>query len=132
MRESLRSSYSLDQPLIASFAEDSDELGDDARHYLDLIASGLRPGQGQVLVLEGRADDAGDKHDSDNTLLALRRANAVARYFIEEHGFVSIRVEPRAYARETKRDGSSIHGVDARLVQPIENEAREEKPDEPK
>lgn len=128
VRESLRSSFSLDQPLVASFAPDSAELSDDSRHYLDLIASTLRPGQGQVLVLEGRADDAGETYDGDNTLLALRRAIAVSEYLIVEHGFVSIRVEPRAYARETKREGSSLHGVDARLVQPIENEPTQDEP----
>lgn len=125
VRESLRSSFSLDQPLVATFAPDSAELGDDAKHYLDLLASSLRPGQGQVLVLEGRADDAAEKHDGDSTLLALRRALAVADYFVREHGFVSIRVEPRAWAREAPREGSSAHGVDARLIQPIENETDE-------
>ena len=122
VKESLRSSFSLDQPLIAAFAPDSADLTDDARHYLDLLATSLRPGQGQVLVLEGHADDAGVRFDSDNTLLALRRAHAVAKYFIEEHGFVSIRVEPRAFARDVTRTGSSARGVDARVVQPIENE----------
>lgn len=124
VKESLRSSFSLDQPLVAAFPEDSADLSDDARHYLDLIASTLRPGQGQVLVLEGHADDAGPRFDDDNTLLALRRAIVVAKYVVEEHGFVSIRVEPRAFARDVPREGSSARGVDARVVQPIENEEK--------
>jgi chemotaxis protein MotB len=125
VKDSLRSSFSLDQPLIATFAADSADLTDDARHYLDLLATSLRPGQGQVLVLEGHADDADKRFDDDNTLLALRRAYAVAQYFIEEHGFVSIRVEPRAFARDVVRAGSSARGVDARVVQPIENEEQQ-------
>lgn len=124
IRESMRSTFSLDQPLVASFAADSAELSDDSKHYLDLLASSLRPGNGQVLVLEGHAEDAGDRYDGDNTLLALRRAIAVADYYTNEHGFVSVRVEPRAWPRETKQHGSSRQGVDARLMQPIENESQ--------
>jgi chemotaxis protein MotB len=121
VKESLRSAYSQDQPLVAAFAPDSALLTDDARHYLDLLAATLRPGQGQVLVLEGHADDAGERHGGDDTLLALRRAIVVAQYFVEEHAFVSVRVEPRAFARDVQRKGSSARGVDARVVQPIES-----------
>lgn len=121
VKESLRSSFSLDQPLVATFAPDSADLNDDARHYLDLIAASLRPGQGQVLVLEGHADDAGERFGEDHALLGLRRARAVAQHFIEEHAFIPIRVEPRAFARDVKREGSSARGVDARVVQPVEN-----------
>lgn len=122
IRDSLRSTFSLDQPLVASFPEDSADLSPDSQHYLDLLASSLRPGSGQVLVLEGHANDAGDRFDGDDTLLALRRAIAVANYFIEEHGFVLVRIEPRAWPRESKRVASSQQGVDARLMQPIEDQ----------
>ena len=117
VRSAMRSSLVSPHPLIARFSETSYELSEDARHYLDLLADSLRPGQGQVLVLEGHADDGDDAYD--NGLLALRRARAVSEYFIEEHGFVSVRVEPRAWPRETKK-GSSSRAVDALLVQPVE------------
>ncbi|MBL8858709.1 MAG: OmpA family protein [Planctomycetes bacterium] len=122
VRQSLRSAWTLEQPLIATFAEDSAELSDDSKHYLDLMASSLRPGQGQVLVLEGHADDAGARFDYDDTLLALRRAVAVAKYFVEELGFITVRVEPRAWPREPERNGTNMRRVDARVVQPIEPE----------
>jgi chemotaxis protein MotB len=122
VRSALRNSYSLDQPLVATFAEDSDVLSEDARHYLDLLSSSLRPGQGQVLVLEGHADDADVNFDGDDALLALRRATAVADYFVKELAFVSVRVEPRAWPRDEKRPGASARGVDAHLIQPVETE----------
>lgn len=122
VRSALRNSYSLDQPLVATFDRDSDVLGDDVRHYLDLLSSSLRPGQGQVLVLEGHANDADVRFDGDNTLLALRRATAVAEYLVKELAFVSVRVEPRAWPVEERRPGASARGVDARLIQPIETE----------
>lgn len=117
IRSSMRSSFMIEQPAVAQFAVESYELGDDGRHYLDLLADSMRPGQGQMLVLEGFATDGGDAYE--NGLLALRRAQAVAQYFIEEHGFVAARVEPRAWPRPTKK-GSGQRAVDARLLQPVE------------
>jgi len=117
VRSSMRSSFMSPQPLVARFTDGSYELSDAAKHYLDLLADSLRPGTGQVLVLEGHADDGDDAYDTG--LLALRRARAVSDYFIEEHGFVSVRVEPRAWPRESKK-GSNSHAVDAILVQPVE------------
>jgi chemotaxis protein MotB len=122
VRSALRNSYSLDQPLIATFDKDSDVLGDEAKHYLDLLSSSLRPGQGQVLVLEGHADDADARFDGDDALLAIRRATAVADYFVKELAFVSVRVEPRAWPRDEHRPGASARGVNAHLIQPVENE----------
>jgi outer membrane protein OmpA-like peptidoglycan-associated protein len=122
VRSSLRNSYSLDQPLVATFDVDSDYLSEDVRHYLDLLSSSLRPGQGQVLVLDGHANDAGDRFNGDNALLALRRATAVSDYLVKELAFVSVRVEPRAWPREERRPGASARGVDSHLIQPIETE----------
>jgi chemotaxis protein MotB len=121
VRSALRNSYALDQPLVATFDKDSADLSDDSKHYLDLLSSSLRPGQGQVLVLEGHAKDADDRFDGDNTLLALKRATAVSNYFVKELAFVSVRVEPRAFPREERRSGASARGVDAHLIQPIES-----------
>jgi chemotaxis protein MotB len=117
VHSALRSSFVMPQPLVARFAETSADLSEDARHYLDMLADSLRPGQGQVLVLEGHADDGDDAYDTG--LLALRRARAVSEYFIEEHGFVSVRVEPRSWPRESKKSSGS-RAVDALLVQPVD------------
>ncbi len=123
VKSALRNSYSLDQPLVAVFDPDSADLSDETKHYLDLLSSSLRPGQGQVLVLDGHANDAGDRFDGDNTLLALMRATAVAEYFVKELAFVSVRVEARTWPRDERGTGSTAHGVDAHLIQPIESPA---------
>jgi hypothetical protein len=123
VKSALRNSYSLDQPLVAVFDKDSADLSDEAKHYLDLLSSSLRPGQGQVLVLEGHANDADDRFEGDNMLLALMRATAVADYFVKDLSFVSVRVEPRTWARDERAPGSSARGVDAHLIQPIESAA---------
>ena len=123
VKSALRNSFSLDQPLVAVFDKDSADLSDEAKHYLDLLSSSLRPGQGQVLVLEGHANDAEDRFDGDNTYLALMRATAVADYFVKELAFVSVRVEARAWPRDERASGSTAHGVDAHLIQPIESPA---------
>ena len=50
--------------------------------------------------------------------LAFRRALAVRRYLIEEHGFRRERVESRAWLEEIATDTTVSRGVDARLVTP--------------
>lgn len=123
VKTSLRPYAELDQPLIAVFSEDSARLDDSARRYLDLLADTLRPGRGQLLVLEGHADDAAAEFARDNAWLASARAQAVKTYLLEEHGFIPQRVEARAWAVEATSIATGARGVDARLVQPAKTEA---------
>ena len=122
VKTALRPYAELDQPLVAVFAEDSAKLDDAARRYLDLLADTLRPGRGQLLVLEGHADDAGSEFARDNAWLATARAQAVKVYLLEEHGFIPQRVEARAWAVEVESIATGSRGVDARLVQPEKKE----------
>ena len=110
LETALRPYNALPQPSIARFRSDSAELDDGARKYLDLIAESLRPGFGQVLILEGHARDP---------VLAFRRASAVRDYLISTHTFVTQRVEARAWSREPRFAGQLPPAVDARLIQPI-------------
>jgi chemotaxis protein MotB len=121
IHDAMKPSFSLGQPLVAKFSAGSAELTEAAQNYLDMLAETLRPGHGQVLVLEGHANDAGEEFSNDDAELAWRRAAVVANYLVKEHGFSTVRVEPRAWAREEAAHGSSMRGVDARLVQPSDS-----------
>lgn len=124
IKRSLRAYNELRQPFLAVFDEDSAVLDDAGRSYLEALAETLRPGHGQILVLEGHADDAGNNFRHDNAWLAATRAQAVKSYLCEELGFVTTRVEARAPAIETEKPeaGRPEKGrrVDARLMQPVE------------
>jgi chemotaxis protein MotB len=120
IKDSLRPYAAMNQPMVASFAAGSAELSPTARRYLDLLAETLRPGLGQVLVLEGHANDAAEAFANDDGWLAAERAQAVKVYLLEEHSFVPTRVEARAWPLELKPIGSSFSSVDARLIQPID------------
>lgn len=106
----LRPYSALPQPSIARFEAGAAELDARARKYLDLVAESLRPGFGQLLILEGHARERE---------LAFRRAAAVRDYLIREHTFVDQRVEARAWAREPDFSGPPPDAVDARLIQPV-------------
>jgi len=110
----------LTQPMVASFEPDSAVLTPASRAYLDRLADTLRPGQGQVLILEGHARDAGAAHANDDQWLAFRRAQTVAQWLIEEHGFRAARVEARAWLREIDPSEAATRSVDARLITPEE------------
>jgi outer membrane protein OmpA-like peptidoglycan-associated protein len=107
------------QPLVARFDSDSAELTATAKTYLDAVAETLRPGYGQLLLLEGRALDAGPRFRNSNAWLAVARSQAVKRYLVEQHGFVPQRLEARAWATEDPSDPSERRCVDARLVEPL-------------
>jgi chemotaxis protein MotB len=115
--ESLAPHDEIHQPTIAAFDEDSDWLDETARRYLDRIAPTLRPEYGQLLVLEGHADDAGERFASDDRWLALMRANAVRDYLIGSHDFPAHRVEARAWFMEIEETPTK-RSVDARLLTP--------------
>jgi chemotaxis protein MotB len=114
--EGLRPHDELNQPTVATFPESSDELPDASTEYLDILAPTLRPGPGQVLILEGHASD-GDP-GVDARLLAYRRAVRVRRHLVDEHGFRPDRVEARAWYAEIDGPGIGTRGVDARLITP--------------
>ena len=120
VKQSLRPYSEMKQPYVALFEADSAELGEQARGYLDSLAETLRPGHGQILVLEGHANDAGKSFRNDNAWLAGARAQAVKEYLTGEHGFVTTRVEARAPALEAASAGDGARRVDARLMQPAE------------
>ena len=118
LKSSLKPFAEMRQPLIARFATDSAELTSQAKTYLDAIAETLRPGYGQLLLLEGHALDAGARYQRSNAWLAVARSQAVKHYLVEKHGFVPQRLEARAWATENQADPSDHSCVDARLVEP--------------
>lgn len=108
---------SLLQPAVALFALGSIDLDASAQRYLDMLAPTLRPGAGQVLVLEGHAR-AAEPSPMSRIELAQRRAQAVKDYLIERHGFRSARVEARTWLVTDMAEESERAPVDARLVLP--------------
>ena len=120
IKQSLRPYSEMRQPFVAIFTPDSADLSADARIYLDSLSETLRPGHGQILLLEGHADDAGKNFRGVNSWLAAARAQAVKEYLCGEHGFVTTRVEARAPALDMGAGGEAARRVDARLMQPAE------------
>lgn len=118
LKSTLRPYAQMRQPLIARFAPDSAELSSGAKKYLDAMAETLRPGFGQLLMLEGHSIDAGTRFRNSNAWLAVARSQRVKRYLVDQHGFVPQRVEARAWATEDPTDGGDHRSVDARLVEP--------------
>lgn len=116
--KALRPHDELNQPAVARFEPGSTELTDAARRYLDLLATTLRPAPGQVLLLEGHAPTA----DAAGRLLAFRRAQTVAQYLMDEHGFPRTRVDARAWILEIDPPGAATRVVDARLVIPADED----------
>jgi len=122
IKSALRSYSELRQQyVVPEFKPDSATLSDENKAYLEALAETLRPGHGQILVLEGHADDAGNNFRRNNAWLAASRAQAVKSYLCEELGFVTTRVEARAPAVELGTpDAKTARRVDARLMQPAE------------
>jgi len=116
--EGLRPHGELTQPAVAVFASDSAELSAAAQRYLDLLAPTLRPNPGQLLLLEGHAQDAGPAYDHDDHRLAYDRARAVRKYLVEQHHFRALRVEARAWLEELSEEQDGFRTVDARLITP--------------
>jgi chemotaxis protein MotB len=108
----------ISQPSVAVFSTDSSELTAEAKSYLDLLASTLRPAFGQLLLLEGHARDAGSAHQNDDRWLAYARALAVRTYLVESLSFAPKRVEARAWYDEFEGSSLGTRTVDARLVTP--------------
>ena len=108
----------LNQPTIATFSEGSAELSEAGRSYLDIVAPTLRPGNGQVLILEGHAVDTSAAFGGDHRRLAFARARSIYSYLVDDLGFPSKRVEARAWFTEIDGPGVGTRGVDARLITP--------------
>ena len=62
---------------------------------LDQIALILQQIQNKKIMIEGHTDNVGNA--SDNMALGQRRADSVKRYFVQEHGIVSERLESISY-----------------------------------
>jgi len=118
LKTSLRPFAQMRQPLVARFETDSADLSDAAKAYLDALAETLRPGYGQLLLLEGHALDAGERFQNSNAWLAVARSQSVKHYLVDEHGFVPQRLEARAWATEPPPADGEHRCVDARLVEP--------------
>lgn len=114
--QALRPHEELFQPAVAAFEAGSAELSPASRRYLDRLAETLRPGRGQLLVLEGHGLEApGAPNDQQ---LALARSRAVREYLLKEHEFSADRVEARSWFIEVEPAGAGTRCVDARLVTP--------------
>lgn len=111
--EALEPHSAVTQPMVATFANDSDILTEASRSYLDRVAETLRPRYGQLLILEGHAELS-----TAGRFIAFQRANAVREYLIAEHGFQPQRLHARAWMDELPGYGQANHSVDARLITP--------------
>ena len=117
--DALRPHDEVRQPRVATFERGSATLSASSLAYLDLWADAMRPGPGQLLVLEGHALDAGRDFQGDDHRLAFARADVVRKYLVEQHGFETRRVEARAWLAEVVSDASDqTRSVDARLILP--------------
>jgi len=105
-------------PSIARFAAGSSTLTSAGRNYLDGMAGSLQPLTGQLLWIEGHADESSEAHGGDHVLLAFMRAQAVREYLIETHGFRPSRVLARGWFLEVEDDPRRTRSVDARLITP--------------
>lgn len=106
----------LFQPAIAVFEPGRAELTPAAQRYLELLAPSLRPGPGQLLVLETTG--------GEQTQLGKSRAQAVENHLVERVGFDPARVEVRLWLARPGESGASAEAVDARLVLPQSKKAR--------
>ena len=118
----LRPHDQFGQPAVATFAPGSAELNEASRRYLDLLAPTLRPAPGEVLLLEGHALDAGERHVHDDAWLAFERARAVRDYLVAVQDCAPHRIEVRAWLTEIEPAGLATRTVDARLIIPAEDE----------
>ncbi len=114
--ESLQPHREIRTPRVAAFRTSSSSLDAQSRAYLDQLANTLLPRRGQLLVLEGHADDTGPGQTP--TQLAHARALSVQKYLIEEHDFPETRVEARVWLAEILTSGADTRSVDARLITP--------------
>lgn len=106
----------LFQPAIAVFEPGRTALTPAAQRYLELLAPSLRPGPGQLLVLETTG--------GQQAQIGKSRAQAVENHLVERAGFDPARVEVRLWLARPGESGASAEAVDARLVLPQPKKAR--------
>jgi len=116
--ESLKPHDELPYPRVAEFLADSAALTPSALVFMDRLAPSLEPKYGQLLLIEGHADDAASSFLGNNQHLAIARAHAVREHLIEEYGFAPDRLEARAWFVELDGEGQNNQTVDIRLVTP--------------
>ncbi len=114
--ESLQPHREVRTPRVAAFRRSSYSLDAESKAYIDQLAPTLLPRRGQLLVLEGHADDTAA--GMSTIQLAHERALAVRKYLLDEHDFPATRVEARLWFAETLTNGVNTRSVDARLVTP--------------
>lgn len=114
--EELQPRDELAQPAVALFPPASSELSEAARDYLDALAASLRPGDGQVLLLEGLATAAEAPDPLTRAALAVGRARAVREHLTAHHGYLPGRVEARGWLASLDPGSTGEVGVDARLI----------------
>ncbi len=117
--EGLKPHDEITQPNIATFDAGQSELNYNSRRFIDRIATTLRPGKGQILVLQGHAADSNGMDPDGDSDLAYKRARTVRKYLIENHKFAEERVEARAWLMEIAGpEDLATRSVDGRLVTP--------------
>jgi outer membrane protein OmpA-like peptidoglycan-associated protein len=102
--------------LPVQFKFDSAEILPSAREQLDALAAGIRmlPPQRPV-VIEGHTDAAGS--DEYNEGLSARRANAVKRYLVAQHGIEADRLRAVGLGEYATLPGRDPHAAENRRVQ---------------
>ena len=102
--------------LPVQFAFDSANILPAARAQLDAVAEGVRmlPDQ-QVVTIEGHTDATGT--DRYNNLLSQRRAQAVKRYLVQQHGIDAARLKAVGLGRKAPLSGHDPYAAEQRRVQ---------------
>lgn len=102
--------------LPVQFAFDSADILPAAKTQLDALAEGIRllPGDKSVAI-EGHTDAAGS--DDYNEKLSQRRAQAVKRYLVAQHGIEPARLRAIGMGEYRTLDGRDPHAPENRRVQ---------------
>jgi outer membrane protein OmpA-like peptidoglycan-associated protein len=80
------------------FAFNSAEIMPDFKAHLDAVAEGIKMADGVSVVVEGHTDAHGP--ETYNERLSLRRAEAVKRYLVEQHGISVSRLVVMGYGEQ--------------------------------
>ena len=102
--------------LPVQFAFDSADILPRARAQLDAVAEGIKllPGSNRVLI-EGHTDALGTHQY--NLQLSRKRAEAVKRYLVTEHGLDAQRLKTIGFGEDRPMDGEDASKPENRRVQ---------------